>query len=85
MEYEKKIVDGTIVKVEVVPKLYLYLFLWCQLIYFSAGYSHHVQMAPGIRLMGHMHTSSRFKKNEDYAILQLRLLEFHRQGKTQGE
>ena len=61
MEYEKKIVDGSIVEVEVVPKLYLYLFLWCQLI-FSAGYSHRVQMAPGIRLMGRMRTSSRFKK-----------------------
>ena len=48
---------------EVVPKLHLYLFFsWCQLIYFSAGYSHRVQMAPGIRLMGRMHTSSRFKK-----------------------
>ena len=63
MEYEKKFVDGTIVEVEVVPKLYLYLFfLWCQLIYFSAGCSHRVQKLPGIRLMGHMRTSSRLKK-----------------------
>ena len=63
MEYEKKFVDGTVVEVEVVPKLYLYLFfLWCQLIYFSAGCSHHVQKLPGIRLMGRMRTSSRFLK-----------------------
>ena len=48
---------------EVVHKLHFYLFFsWCQLIYFSAGYSHRVQMAPGIRLMGRMRTSSRFKK-----------------------
>ena len=73
MEYEKKIADGTVVEVEVVPKLHLYLFfLWCQLIYFSAGYSQRIHwMAPGIRLMGHMHISSRLK-NEDYAMLRLR-------------
>ena len=61
MEYEKKITDGTVVEVEVVPKLYLYLFfLWYQPIYFSAGYSHRIHwMAPGIRLMGRMRNSSR--------------------------
>ena len=64
-EYENKLVDGTVVELEVMPKLYLYLFFFCcQLICFSAGYSGHVKaLPPGVEMpMGHTYTSSKSKK-----------------------